>query len=43
MEAQIEDGKPVPQPNEEGEPAKFVQRLPQYVHAQLMERAARKA
>ena len=40
MEAQIEDGLPVPQPHGAGEPAKFVQRLPKYLHARLMERAA---
>jgi len=40
VEAQLEDGKPVPRPNEAGEPAKFLQRLPKYLHAQLIERAA---
>lgn len=40
MAAQIEDGRPVPQPHGEGEPAKFVQRLPKYLHTQLIERAA---
>lgn len=40
MEAQIADGRPVPQPNAANEPAKFVQRLPKYLHAQLIERAA---
>ena len=32
MEAQVEDGKPVPQPHGSGEAAKFVQRLPKYLH-----------
>lgn len=41
VEAQLEDGQPVPRPHEGGEPAKFVQRLPKYLHARLMERAAR--
>lgn len=40
VEAQLEDGKPVPRPNEGGEPAKFLQRLPKYLHARLIERAA---
>jgi antitoxin HicB len=40
MEAQVEDGRPVPQPHGAGEPAKFVQRLPKYLHSRLMERAA---
>lgn len=40
MEAQLEDGQPAPRPNDGGEPAKFVQRLPKYLHVRLMERAA---
>ena len=40
IEAQLADGKPIPRPNEGAEPAKFVQRLPKYMHARLIERAA---
>lgn len=40
MEAQIEDGRSVPEPYGAGESAKFVQRVPQHIHAQLIQRAA---
>ena len=40
MEAQLEDGKRIPEPHGEGAPAKFVQRLPQSMHAQVLARAA---
>lgn len=40
MEAQIEDGKRPPEPNGAGQPAKFLQRIPQSMHGRLLARAA---
>lgn len=40
VEVQLEGGLAVPAPTEGAEPAKFVQRLPKYLHARLIERAA---
>lgn len=39
MQAHIEDGRAIPQPNSGGEPGKFVQRLPKSLHARLAARA----
>ena len=39
MRAQIEDGREIPRPGSDGEPAKFVQRLPKSLHHRLVQRA----
>jgi antitoxin HicB len=39
MSAHIEDGRPVPIPNSNGEPGKFLQRLPKSLHTRLAVRA----
>lgn len=36
MKAQTEEGRPIPLPNGEGTPAKFVQRLPHSLHINLL-------
>lgn len=39
MQAQIDDGREIPRPGSDGEPAKFVQRLPKSLHQRLVQRA----
>jgi antitoxin HicB len=41
MRAQAADGREIPPPGSEGEPAKFVQRLPKSLHYRLVQRAKR--
>jgi antitoxin HicB len=36
MRAQAEDGREIPRPGSDGEPAKFVQRLPKSLHYRLV-------
>lgn len=39
MQAQLDGGREIPRPGADGEPAKFVQRLPKSLHQRLVQRA----